>query len=72
MDAVKLEQEKRGEYYCRLGLAILVMLLGAFIIIEPILSHNINGYQIIVGLELLGGAYFIITKKFAGFKAPTD
>lgn len=65
--------ERQGEYYFRIILAIVVMLLGVGIIIEPVfISHSQNGFQILVGLELLAGSYFIITKNFKGFKPPNE
>lgn len=68
MDATPTVEEK-GEYHLRLLLALIVMLIGAAIIIDSIfLSKNYNAFQIIVGLEMLAGSYFIISKKFSGFK----
>jgi hypothetical protein len=67
MDTTKAVEGK-GEYYLRLLLAGIVMLIGAAIIIDSIfLSKNYNAFQIIVGLEMLAGSYFIISKKFSGF-----
>ena len=62
-----MKEERQGEYYVRLGLAILVAVLGAYIIYDSV-SKQLNGFQIIVGLELLGGSYFITTRNFTGFK----
>jgi ABC-type enterochelin transport system permease subunit len=68
MDTTQTVEEK-WEHRLRLFLALIVMLIGAAIIIDSIfLSKNYNGFQIIVGLEMLGGSYFIILKKFSGFK----
>lgn len=61
-----MKEERTGEYIIRLGLAVLVALLGAFIVFDSI-SRQVNGFQIIVGLELLGGSYFITARKFSGF-----
>ena len=63
-----MKKERQGEYYVRLGLAILVAILGAYLVWDSV-SKQLNGFQIIVGLELLGGSYFITSGTFSGFKS---
>jgi len=68
MVTTELKEEKKGEYYFRIIIAAVFLILGVLILIDSVfLSKNTNGYQLLVGFELLAGSYLVITKNFLGF-----
>ncbi len=63
--AKKKEEEKRGVYFIRLAMSIIIFAIGVWVVYDSHVSNN--SYGLIVGLELIAGSYFVLKDKFKGF-----
>lgn len=64
-----MKKETKWERRLRLFMSLATFLVGLAFIVDSITWINKgNGFETIIGIELLAGGYFILKDKFKGFK----